>query len=239
MDLACLNNRGIVGFKYFGFGGLAKDTKGVKAFEGTRKGDGTLLNLNLTPGGKGAFRIHVMLDGPYDNATWKGREIGMLEVPAEAAKVPTTFQVPVPAVENLKGKHAIYLVVEGPDVEQPRLERPRFGPQVQQAPIGLFDLHGIGFSKPGTVCERPTVPSVTITVDGRQVKLPSTPVRASNTNGYTDVTHYQVYAPVTGKSVIKAVASDPAVRIAVSPIVEGRATVKCTYQGQDKVYLIN
>ena len=58
MDLAGITNRGIIGFKYFGFGGVAKDTKGVKAFRGTQKGDGTMLNLWLTPGGKGAFRIH-------------------------------------------------------------------------------------------------------------------------------------------------------------------------------------
>ena len=59
MDLAGITNGGIIGFKYFGFGGLAKDSKGVKAFEGTRPGDGTQLALYLTPGGRGAFKIHV------------------------------------------------------------------------------------------------------------------------------------------------------------------------------------
>ena len=80
---------------------------------------------------------------------------------------------------------------------------------------------------------------VTIDVDGKRVRLPSTPVRASNANGYTDVSRYQVYAPMSDKSVIRATASDPAVAISVSRIVEGRATVKCTYKGQEKVYLIN
>ena len=240
MDLAGVNNRGIIGFKYFGFGGLAKNAKGVKAFEGTMKGDGTMLNLFLTPSGRGAFRIHVMLDGPYANNVWKGREIGVLDVPADAAKEPTKFQVPVTAVEGLKGKHAIYLVVEGPDVEQPRLERPRFGgPMQPQAPLGLFDLHGIGFSKTGTTCERPIVPVVSISVDGKQVKMPKTPLRASNANGYTDVSRYQVYAPLTSSSAIKAVATNPDVKIEVGPIVEGRATVKCKYLGQEKIYLIN
>ena len=37
MDLAGITNGGIVGFKYFGFGGLAKDTKGIKAFEGAKR----------------------------------------------------------------------------------------------------------------------------------------------------------------------------------------------------------
>ena len=40
MDLAGVPNGGVVGFKYFGFGGLAKHTKGIKPFEGTKKGDG-------------------------------------------------------------------------------------------------------------------------------------------------------------------------------------------------------
>ncbi len=227
MDLAGITNKGVVGFKYFGFGGLVKDTKGVKAFKGTAKGDGTILHLNLTPGGHGAFRIHVMLDGPYANDTWKGQEIGVIEVAADAPKEAKTYQVAVPAVEGLKGKHAIYLVAEGPEVEQP------------QRPEGLFDLHGIGFSASSTTCTPPVVPTVTITVDGQRLNLPSTPIRGTNANGYTDVTHYQTYAPMKEGSVIKATASDPAVSITVGKIVDGRASVKCTYNGQDKVYLIN
>ncbi len=241
MDLAGITNKGVVGFKYFGFGGLVKDTKGVKAFKGTAKGDGTILHLNLTPGGHGAFRIHVMLDGPYANDTWKGQEIGVIEVAADAPKEAKTYQVAVPAVEGLKGKHAIYLVAEGPEVEQPQRNRPPFGGrQMQpQRPEGLFDLHGIGFSTSSTTCTPPVVPTVTITVDGQRLNLPSTPIRGTNANGYTDVTHYQTYAPMKEGSVIKATASDPAVSITVGKIVDGRASVKCTYNRQDKVYLIN
>ena len=241
MDLAGITNKGVVGFKYFGFGGLVKDTKGVKAFKGTAKGDGTILHLNLTPGGHGAFRIHVMLDGPYANDTWKGQEIGVIEVAADAPKEAKTYQVAVPAVEGLKGKHAIYLVAEGPEVEQPQRNRPPFGGrQMQpQRPEGLFDLHGIGFSTSSTTCTPPVVPTVTITVDGQRLNLPSTPIRGTNANGYTDVTHYQTYAPMKEGSVIKATASDPAVSITVGKIVDGRASVKCTYNGQDKIYLIN
>ena len=72
MDVAGVTNGGIVGFKYFGFGGLAQGQKGLKAFEGTLPGEGTRLDLYLTPGGHGAFKIHVMLDGPYANSTWNG-----------------------------------------------------------------------------------------------------------------------------------------------------------------------
>ncbi len=243
MDLAGITNRGIVGFKYFGFGGLEKDTKGVKAFTGALKGDGTMLNVNLTPGGHGAFKIRVMLDGPYANETWKGQEIAVIDVPADAPRVAKNYQVAVPAVEGLKGKHAIYLVVEGPEVQQPQQgNRQGWGgrqPQQPQRPVGLMDLHGIGFSKTGTVCERPAVPVVTITADGQKLNLPTTPIRFTNANGYADATRYQTYGPLKKGTVLKATADKPGVNFEISPIVEGRATVKCTYNGQEKIYLIN
>lgn len=241
MDLAGITNKGIIGFKYFGFGGLPKDSKGVKAFVGTKKGDGTMLNLNLTPQGKGAFKIHVMLDGPYANSTWNGREIAVLSVPEDAPQVATMFQVAVPDVEGLAGKHAIYLVAEGPEVQQPENNRPRFGgaQRQPQRPVGLFDFHGIGFSCNSVSIARPVVPMPTITVDGKALRIPSTPIFATGANGYTEANHYQVYAPMTDQSVIKASASDPSVKIEVSGIVAGRATVKMTYQGQEKIFLIN
>ena len=239
MDLAGITNRGIVGFKYFGFGGVAKDTKGVKAFPGAQKGDGTKLNLWLTPGGKGAFRIHVMLDGPYANSIHNGKEIAVIDVPADAQRTVQKYEVAVPAVEGLKGKHAIYLVAEGPEIQAP--QQPQWGrrPQQPQRPQGLFDLQGIGFSRQGLSCERPVVPTVTITVDGQQVNLPQLPVRSTNANGYTEENRYQAFARMTDSSVIKATASSPEVSIQVGKIADGRATVTCTYRGQKKIYLIN
>ena len=133
---------------------------------------------------------------------------------------------------------AIYLVVEGPDVEQPRLERPRFGgPMQPQAPLGLFDLHGIGFTKTDN-CPVPLVPEVTITVDGQKLQLPETPIRSTEANGYTEENRYQTYARMTDSSVISATAS-PDVDINVGKIADGRATVTFTYRGQKKIYLIN
>ena len=240
MDLAGITNGGVIGFKYFGIEGLKKDTKGVKAFSGISKGDGATLNLRLTPGGMGAFKIKVMLDGPYANDTWKGKEIGTISVAADAPHRPTNFSVSVPSIEGLKGKHAIYLVAEGPEVQQPQNNRRQFDrPQQPQRPVGLFDLHGIGFTKSGTTFEVPVVPTVSITADGKTLNLPSTPIRCTNANGLTDATRYQVYAPLTDKSVIKVIPSHPSVQFEVSPIVEGRTTVKCTYNGLTKTYLIN
>ena len=238
MDLAGIQNGGIIGFKYFGFGGLGQDTKGVKAFEGTKKGDNTHLYLNLTYSGKGAFKIHVKLDDP-----WKGQELGVIYV---GDKTPTNQAVTishlVPDVEGLTGKHAIYLIAEGPEVKQDDQQRPQWGrrPQQPQRPQGLFDLHGIGFSKTDAK-PVPFVPQVTITVDGQKLNIPAQPIMSTNANGYTECNHYQLYAPLKAGSKVQAtcVQAPKAVKFDISPVVAGRATVKATYQGKEKIFLIN
>ena len=221
MDLAGVKNGGVVGFKYFGFGGLAQHTKGINPFEGTKKGDNTKVCINMTPKGKGAFRVRVMLDGPYANSTWNGKEIAVVDVPANAAKEAKTYEVAVPAVEGLTGKHAIYLVVEGAGNEP------------------LVDFHGIGFAKADKPCQRPVVPTVSILVDGKALAMPTKPIFSTNDNGLMDLSHYQLYAPLTDKSVIKATANGGNVDIKIGKIVDGRATVRCTFNGKEKVYLIN
>ena len=233
MDLAGITNGGIVGFKYFGFGGLATDTKGIKAFEGTKTGDSTMLCLNLTPSIEGAFKIHVRLDDP-----WKGDEIAVFDIPVDAPKATMMYQQAVPAVEGLAGKHAIYLVAEGPEIKAP--ERPRWGaPRGPQRPQGLFDLHGIGFSKGDAIFEAPTVPTVEIAADDQPLIIPTTPIRFTNLNGYTDQTRYQVYGKLCNNSKLTATSSNPDVKFEISPIVEGRATIKATYNGLTKIFLIN
>ena len=236
MDLAGIQNGGIIGFKYFGFGGLAQDTKGVKAFEGTKAGDKTTLGVNLTASGKGAFKIRVRLDNP-----WKGQEIGVIDVPANAESKAKMYYAAVPAVEGLTGKHAIYLIAEGPEVKQP--EQPQQGqwgrrPQQPQRPQGLFDLHGISFSK-GADHTAPIVPQITITVDGQKLLIPDTPIRATNQNGLMDASTYQLYAPMKQGAKIEVNASDPSVTYEISTGTEYRATVKATYKGKTKTYRIN
>ena len=233
MDLAGITNGGIVGFKYFGFGGLANDTKGIKAFEGTKAGDGTTLCLNMTANGHGAFKIHVKIDDP-----WKGDEIAVFDIPADAPRATMIYQQPVPAVEGLTGKHAIYLVAEGPEIKAP--ERPRWGaPRGPQRPQGLFDLHGIGFAKGNATLEAPAVPTVEIMADGQPLIMPTTPIRFTNLNGYTDQTRYQVYGKLSDSSKLTATSDNPEVTFEISPIVEGRATIKATYNGLTKIFLIN
>jgi hypothetical protein len=241
MDLAGVQNGGIIGFKYFGFGGLAQDTKGCKAFEGTKKGDKTCIQLFLTSGGKGAFKIHVKLDDP-----WKGKEIATIDVKATDQKNPMTVGAEVPDVEGLTGKHAIYLVAEGPEIQQPEQPqgRPQFGgarrgPQQPQRPQGLFDLHGISFSK-GINTVPPIVPQVTIYADGKKLNIPASPIMSTNQNGYTECNHYQLYAPLKAGSKLTAESNvGNNVKFEISPVVGGRATVKATYNGVSKYFLIN
>ncbi len=238
MDLAGIQNGGIIGFKYFGFGGLAQDTKGVKAFEGIKKGDNVKLNINLTPSGKGAFTIHVKLDNP-----WKGEEVATFVVPNDAAKFAYTISKSAPALEGLTGKHALYLVVEGPEVKQPEQPQGPWGrrPQQPQRPQGLFDLHGIGFAKDGFGGQPAIVPEITITADDKKLNIPAQPIMSTNANGYTECNHYQLYAPLKAGTKLQAICekAPKAVEFEISPVVGGRATVKATYRGKEKVFLIN
>jgi len=238
MDLAGIQNGGIIGFKYFGFGGLDKDTKGVKAFEGIKKGDNVKLNINLTASGKGAFKIHVLLDNP-----WKGEEVAVIDIPANfTANKALTVSHSIPALEGLTGKHAIYLVVEGPEVKQNDQQRPQWGRrQEPQRPQGLFDLHGIGFAKENKGAQPAFVPEVTLTVDGKKLNIPVQPIMSTNANGYTECNHYQLYAPMKADSKVQATCEQApnAVTFEISSVVAGRATIKAIYKGKEKVFLIN
>lgn len=218
----------IIGYKYFGFGGLAKDDLGIKAFEGTKKGNNTSLDVFITPKTTEAFHINVMMDAPWDNKAWKGRKIGTISVPAGAAQAPTRYSVDVAdAVDGIGGKHAIYLVAEGN----------------AQAP--LFDLLGLGFSTPDQAIEMPVAPKVEISVNGEMLDLPALPTRSTGANGYVDNTHYDLtYAAKQPRSLreykIDARSDNKDVRIDVGRIhPETRvAEVKCTYNGQTKTYRI-
>jgi len=202
----------VVGYKYFGFGGLQQDAKGVHAFRGTQKGDGTQLHLFLKSCTPQAFAIRVKIDN---------REVAAIQIPAGSDRMVKDYSVAVPTVEGMKGKHALYLVADGTEGE------------------ALFDLHGLGFTQSGQTMTMPVVPTVSITVDGRELSFPSQPVFATNENGVMQTNRYQTYCPLSAASRIDVKASDPAIQVHVSPVSDGRASVRCTYQGHDKVFLIN
>jgi len=222
MDLTGIRNSDIVGFKYFGFGGLARNTKGIKAFAGTRKGNGTTLNLWLTPKTLASFKINVMIDGPWENSTWKGHKIAEIVIPVGAKQEPTCYNTSVAAaVEGLSGKHAIYLVAEGPEGV-------------------LCDLQGIGFTRNGKKLDRPVPPTVTITVDGKEVDIPSIPVRSTNQNGLVAENTYSIDARTESASIptVAAKASSTAVKVQVTQAdaQNGTAIVKCAYKGLEKIF---
>lgn len=222
-----MNGDDVVGYKYFGFGGLDKADKGLKPFKGTKKGDKTCLNLFLTPLTDKEFKINVMLDGPVANGAWNGKKIGEIIVPAGSASEVTKFVADVSeSVDRLDRKHAIYLVAEGKAGE----------------PVCL--LKGLGFSKKGASMDFPRVPKVEVCVNGKAIELPSTPVRMTHKNGYTGYDRYEAYYTLdkSEKSVPEITAaadnSDVKIEIIRPKSANDKAVVKFDYNGKVKTYEI-
>lgn len=225
MPITNMQNGSIAGFKYFGFAGLDKDTKGLKAFEGAKKGNKTAFNLFITPKTTKSFKVNVWLDGPWDNATWKGKKIGEIVVPANSKQETTKFTIDVAKfVEGLDKKHAIFLVAEGADQEN------------------LFDFIGLGFSSAKKSIERPVAPTVSISVNGKAIEVPATPVRSTNANGIVGYDQYEAKVTLPSGSaqipVVTASASDKTVKVSVEQAqsTTGSAVVKCDYNGIVKTY---
>lgn len=227
MPIEKVKNGNIIGYKYFGFGGLANAPKGLKAFAGAKKGANTAFHLFLTPKTEKSFKVNVWLDGPWDNATWKGKKIAEIVVPANSKQEVTQFTADVARfVDHLDRKHAIFLVAEGaePDV--------------------LFDLTGLGFNSKNKKLVRPVVPTVSIAVNGQAVTLPVTPVRSTNANGIVgyDIyqTAYKVPAGTTTVPTVTASSNNPKVKVAVvqADSLSGTAVVKFDYNGIVKTYRV-
>ena len=221
-----LKNGDIVGYKYFGFGGLKNDALGIKAFEGICPGCHTALNVFLQPRTDKEFKVAVWLDGPWSNDTWHGTKLGEITVPAGASKGTGRYKLDVAdVVDKLDKKHAVYLVAEGPAGE------------------GLFDLIGLGFSADGKDIEAPAVPHVAIAVNGEQLVLPELPVRSTNENGIADNTVYRVsYSPSVPLRALKITPSADNDEVKIyQPEIDfdhRKATVKFEYHGQVKTYEI-
>lgn len=225
--VANVKNGSIIGYKYFGFGGLAKDKLGLKAFKGTQKGNKTAFNLFLTPKTQKTFKINVWLDGPWSNETWKGTKIGEIVVPANSKQETTQFTVDVAKfVDNLDKKHAIYLVAEG------------------EGEDNLFDLIGLGFSSKKKKIVRPIVPEVNIMVNNKAIEMPKTPVRSTESNGITGYDLYEaVYklpANVTEIPAVSASATDKNVKVTITQATSSSRTAIVTfdYKGVVKTYKV-
>ncbi|HLN21714.1 MAG TPA: hypothetical protein VK213_11535 [Bacteroidales bacterium] len=227
MPVTAVENGHIIGYKYFGFGGLDKDQKGLKAFKGVKPGNKTAFNLFLTPKSSNAFKVNIWLDGPWDNEIWKGKKIGVINVPANSPQEVTKFTVDVSAfVDKLDKKHAIFLVAESSETG------------------ALFDLSGLGFSSAKNKIVRPVAPVMSIMVNGEKLNLPATPVRSTNANGIVGLdlyeTTYKLPSTGTAVPVVTASASDPAVKVAVTQAENktGTAVIKADYKGVVKTYKV-
>lgn len=225
MPVTNVENGHIIGYKYFGFGGLDQDKKGLKAFEGAKPGNNTAFNLFLTPKTKKAFKVNIWLDGPWDNDTWKGKKIGEIQVPANSMQVATQFTTDVSAfVDQLDKKHAIFLVAESSE------------------PGELFDFIGLGFSSKEKEITRPIVPTVSIQVNGKVIDLPEAPVRSTNANGIIGYNIYETtYNLPSGTANIPSVtasASNPDVKVNINQATSalGIAVVQFDYKGMIKTY---
>lgn len=224
-----MNKGDIVGFKYFGFGGLEQAQKGLKPFAGSKAYDKTYFNLFLTAQAETAFKINVWLDGPWDNEIWKGKKIGEITIPAgTAADEITKYTIDVTdAVKALDKKHALYLVAEG------------------DADGCLCILRGLGFSADEKSLAYPVVPTVSIQADGQEVELPAIPVRSTNANGYTGYDQYEATytLPANANTVPAFTASsdNPNVKIEITQPEgkDSKAVVKFDYNGMIKTYTIN
>lgn len=220
-----MSGNDIVGFKYFGFGGLKKPTKGLKPFKGTAKGNRTKLNVFLSPVTDEAFTVDVMLDGPWENDVLGGRKIGTINVPANAGQTPARYTVDVSdVVDGLDRKHAVYLVANGKNGQR------------------VCDLYGLGFSKKGQEMECPVPPAVSIQVNGVEMDMPDTPVRMDKYNGNTGYDRYQVSCRMSAyeldKARITASSDNPAVKIKVTQPSgnNGAGVVTFDYNGVVKTY---
>lgn len=227
MPVTNVKNGHIIGYKYFGFGGLAQEQKGLKAFEGTKPGNKTAFNLFLTPKTKKAFKVNVWIDGPWDNDTWKGKKIGEIHVPANSAQATTQFTADVSAfVDKLNKKHAIFLVAESTES------------------VELFDFIGLGFSSKNKKIARPIAPMVSIEVNGKKVDLPEAPVRSTNANGLVgyDIyeTAYNLPTDITGTPSVSASANNPDVKVNIKQATSrtGTAVIQFDYKGMVKTYNI-
>lgn len=227
MPIEKVQNGHIIGYKYFGFGGLKKNTKGLKAFKGTKKRNNTAFNLFLTPKTTDSFKVNVWLDGPWDNDTWKGTKIGEIMVPANSKQETTQFTVDVSRfVDHLDKKHAIFLVAEGKESTE------------------LFDLIGLGFSKKKKKLTPPVVPSVKIAVNGNEIAIPKTPVRSTNANGIVGYnlyeTTYTLPAGTTTLPTVTATSNHDDVKVSVTQpeSTTGIAEVDFDFNGVVKTYRI-
>ena len=217
MDITGVKAGDILGYKYFGFGGLPEGAPGLPAFEGVKKGNRTVFNLFLAARTAQAFKVGVWVDSPWEDGAVKGVKIGEVSIPAGASADVKRYKVPVgDVVDGLSGKHALYLVAEGPEGEP------------------LCDIMGLGFTRKGQRMEFPVPPAVRISVGGVVLEMPAHPVWTTDLNGLTDCTNYEMQVP-EGASGAIAVKAPKSVEVSID---QDARVVRCTYRGKTKTFTL-
>ena len=216
MDITGVQSGDILGYKYFALGGLRKAPKGLKSFPGLKSG--SQFNLFLSSHCADAFKVSVWLDGPWEGGAWNGTKVAEVSVPAGASADISRYSVPfdVPSWA-LTGKHALFLVAEGPAGE-------------------LCHIIGLGFSRKGEVMEFPQAPAVQFLAGGEALPMPSHPTWTTDFNGYTDCTNYDVQLPegISFEDVEVVAPKDVEVVMNASA-----GTICCTYKGKTKTYRLS
>lgn len=221
MILKGVTNHGIIGYKYFGFQGLSKAEKGLKAFAGVEKGKKTMVEVGLTPTTQKPFTVNVMLYSPWSD----GWCIASLRYDGGAKDELVLLKADVSdALQGITRKQAVYLVAEceGADADE-----------------ALFDLDGMGFSCEGRPIKVEKAPKIQIAVNGQVQTMPETPIRSTNQNGYTDVKHYQVSCSLKKGDKVVPTCSDKSVRLKVEHPNDTTVNVIASYKGKEKVYIVN
>jgi len=208
-----MQNNYVIGFKYFDFEHY------------TAPENNTIFDVYLTPVTNQAFKIEIMLDTPWEGVRG-GEKIGEIVVLENSPQVKTKFSVPVPKVDTLGKKHAIYLRVVG-------------------GSGSLCDIWGISFSKQGAPTESPAeAPIISIKVNGNEIKFPDWPTNYTVYNGIYDYEVYEAYYPVSLDQetvpVVTAICSDKDVKISISQAesTPGVAIVRFNKDGRFKTYII-
>ncbi|NMB33384.1 MAG: hypothetical protein GX992_03985 [Clostridium sp.] len=228
MTVADVKDGSIVGFKYFGFGGLEEAQKGLKPFEGTKKGNKTAFNIFIEPKTDKAFKINVWIDAPWKNSAWNGKRIAQIKVPRNSKNEITKFKVDVSKyVDNLDEKNAIYIVAESKSNDV------------------LFDFIGLGFSSKNQEINYQKPPTISVKVNGENVEVPTEPIRSTDKNGIVGYDQYEILVDKSirknNEFVVEAYSDNKEVSIEVEQAKDliDKAIVKCNFNGIVKTYTVS
>ena len=217
MDVTGVRSGDILGYKYFALGGLKKAPVGLHAFPGLKKG--SAFNLFLAARTSQPFKVSVWLNGPWEGGAWNGTRVAEVEIPAGSPAGVTRFSVPFEAPYWAhQGKHAIFLVAEGPEGEE------------------LCDIVGFGFSRKGEIMEFPEPPALRFLAAGKPLAMPSHPIWTTDFNGLTDCTNYEIQLPGGIAFGDVSVDADPEVTVVKDPAANA---IRCTWKGKTKTFYLH